>query len=125
MKKKRIIPVLLLRNGWLVQSRGFSRYQNLGNPTAAVKRLSEWGSDELIYLDISRTADLALRRDDLGHPARNTLQEIMADVAKVETFLMDDRKWAVVSFWYYAAGSPEPTPPQFSLALMDEQPYFE
>jgi imidazole glycerol-phosphate synthase subunit HisF len=86
VKKKRIIPVLLLRNGWLVQSRGFSRYQNLGNPTAAVKRLSEWGSDELIYLDISRTDDLALQRADLGQPTRSTIQEIMADVARV-TFM--------------------------------------
>jgi imidazoleglycerol phosphate synthase glutamine amidotransferase subunit HisH len=33
VKKKRLIPVLLLRNGSLVQSRGFKRYQNLGNPT--------------------------------------------------------------------------------------------
>ena len=28
--KKRLIPVLLLRNGWLVQSKGFKEYQNLG-----------------------------------------------------------------------------------------------
>ena len=54
MKKNRLIPVLLLKNGWLVQSKEFSRYQNLGNPTTAVKRISEWGSDELIYLDISK-----------------------------------------------------------------------
>ena len=54
MKKNRLIPVLLLKNGWLVQSKGFNRYQNLGNPTTAVKRISEWGSDELIYLDISK-----------------------------------------------------------------------
>lgn len=86
MKKKRIIPVLLLRNGWLVQSRGFSRYQNLGNPTAAVKRLSEWGSDELIYLDISRSDDLSLQRADLGQPARSSIAEIMEDVARV-TFM--------------------------------------
>jgi hypothetical protein len=42
MKKKRLIPVLLLRNGWLVQSKEFRCYQNIGNPTGSVKRFSEW-----------------------------------------------------------------------------------
>ena len=53
MKKLRLIPILLLRNGWLVQSKNFNEYKNLGNPVTAVKRLSEWAADELIYLDIS------------------------------------------------------------------------
>ena len=70
MKKNRLIPVLLLKNGWLVQSKGFRRYQNLGNPITAVSRLSEWASDELIYLDISRDENYDLRRADLGHPNR-------------------------------------------------------
>lgn len=83
MKKKRLIPVLLLRNGWLVQSKQFRRYQNLGNPVSAVKRLSEWASDELIYLDITRDESYDLRRDDLGHPNRHTIFEIIEDVSKV------------------------------------------
>jgi len=86
VKKKRLIPVLLLRDGRLVQSRGFKRYQNLGNPTSAVKRLSEWASDELIYLDISRDDELPRQRGDLGHPNRLSILEIIADVAKV-TFM--------------------------------------
>lgn len=86
MKKNRLIPVLLLRNGWLVQSKGFQRYQNLGNPVTAVRRLSEWASDELIYLDISRDETHDLRRDDLGHPNRHTFEEIIKDVAAV-TFM--------------------------------------
>ena len=83
MKKKRLIPVLLLRNGWLVQSKQFRRYQNLGNPVSAVKRLSEWASDELIYLDITRDDSYDLRRDDLGHPNRHSIFEIIEDVSKV------------------------------------------
>ena len=82
MKKKRLIPVLLLRNGWLVQSKQFRRYQNLGNPITAVKRLSEWASDELIYLDISTDENYDLRRDDLGTPNRHTIEEIIEDVSK-------------------------------------------
>lgn len=86
MKKKRLIPVLLLRNGWLVQSKGFSQYLNLGNPITAVKRLSEWASDELIYLDISKDDTYDLRRDDLGHPNRHTIFEILDDVSQ-NTFM--------------------------------------
>ena len=52
MKKNRMIPIVLLRNGWIVQSKNFSKYQNLGNPVTSVKRLSEWASDEIIYIDI-------------------------------------------------------------------------
>ena len=77
MKKKRLIPVLLLRNGWLVQSKGFSRYQNLGNPVAAVTRLSEWASDEIIYLDI--VASLYQRNLDFGL-LRNVTENIFIPV---------------------------------------------
>ncbi|MFH1148451.1 MAG: imidazole glycerol phosphate synthase cyclase subunit [Pseudomonadota bacterium] len=83
MKKKRLIPVLLLKNGWLVQSKGFARYQNLGNPIIAVKRLSEWASDEMIYLDISRDENYDMRRDDIGHPNRHSFLEIIEDVSKM------------------------------------------
>ena len=54
MKKKRVIPVMLMKNGFIVQSRNFKRHQNLGSPITAVKRLSEWSSDELIFLDITK-----------------------------------------------------------------------
>jgi len=86
MKKKRLIPVLLLKSGWLVQSRQFGRYQNLGNPVPAVRRLSEWGADELIYLDITTDKIYDTRRDDLAYQNRGTFLEIISDVSKV-TFM--------------------------------------
>jgi imidazole glycerol-phosphate synthase subunit HisF len=86
MKKNRLIPVLLLKDGWLVQSKGFSKYQNLGNPVTAVKRLSEWASDELIYLDISDGNSYDMRRDDQGYLNRNSFLDIIEDVSKV-TFM--------------------------------------
>jgi len=64
MIKKRIIPVVLLRHGQIVQSRRFSRYNVLGNPTAAVERISNWSSDELVYLDISDRDGLDFQEDD-------------------------------------------------------------
>ena len=42
-----------------------------------------------------------------------------------QEFDMDARKWGVVSFWYYAAGSPEPTPRQFTFQVLDEEPLFQ
>ena len=86
MKKNRLIPVLLLKDGWLVQSKGFSKYQNLGNPVTAVKRLSEWASDELIYLDISSGQNYDTRRNDQGYENRGSFLEIIEDVSKV-TFM--------------------------------------
>jgi len=86
MKKHRLIPILLLKNGWLVQSKGFCRYQNLGNPTTAVKRISEWSSDELIYLDISKNEEYDIRRNDQNYPNRKSFLEIIEDVSKV-TFM--------------------------------------
>ena len=86
MKKNRLIPVLLLKDGMLVQSNGFSKYRNLGNPVTAVKRLSEWAADELIYLDISKENNYDLRRDDIKHPNRNNILDIIEDVSKA-TFM--------------------------------------
>lgn len=53
MVKKRVIPVVLLRNGRIVQSRRFARYNIIGDPAPAVARISSWSSDELVYLDIT------------------------------------------------------------------------
>ena len=83
MKKKRLIPIVLLKNGWIVQSQEFRRYRNLGNPVASVKRLSEWCADEMIYLDISRTESYDLRRDDLRDGNRHSILEIIDDVSRV------------------------------------------
>jgi imidazole glycerol-phosphate synthase subunit HisF len=54
MLKKRIIPVLLLKDGYLVRSETFSLHQRTGNPYHQVERYNSWNVDELIYLDISR-----------------------------------------------------------------------
>lgn len=86
MKKRRLIPVLLLKNGWLVQSKGFKRHQNLGDPVTAVMRLSQWASDEIIYLDISRDSKYDRMRSDLNAENRKTFVEIVRDVSS-QTFM--------------------------------------
>jgi imidazole glycerol-phosphate synthase subunit HisF len=70
------------RNGVLVQSKGFKRYQVIGNPTTAVKRLSVWASDELIYLDISPVPKYDLKRDDLNHPNHSSLLDIIREISE-------------------------------------------
>jgi cyclase len=82
MKKKRVIPVLLLKNGFLVQSKGFGNYQNLGNPLQAVRRLSEWGSDEIIYLDISKNNQYDIKRNDLKYVNKSNYLDIIKEVSK-------------------------------------------
>ncbi len=83
MLKRRLIPVLFLKNGLIVRSEGFSYHQNLGNPLAEVKRYSDWNVDELIYIDISREKYYDLRRDDLRITGKSDLLGIIRDISRV------------------------------------------
>jgi cyclase len=65
MLKRRLIPVLYIKNGLIVRSEKFSYHQNLGNILSEAKRYTEWDVDELIYIDITRAGSHDLRRDDL------------------------------------------------------------
>ena len=80
--KRRIIPVILLRNGSIVQSRQFKRYQILGSPFAAVERLSSWCSDELIYLDISNQQFQESRQDLGGVPQVGDILEVITRMSE-------------------------------------------
>ena len=53
MLKKRIVAILVVKNGIVVQSRGFNSYMPVGKPAIAMEFLSDWGVDEIILLDIS------------------------------------------------------------------------
>lgn len=52
MLKKRVIPVLLLRNGRMVKGKQFRDYRDTGNPATAVRIYSAQDADELVFLDI-------------------------------------------------------------------------
>jgi imidazole glycerol-phosphate synthase subunit HisF len=64
MLKRRLIPVLLLKNGFLVRSYKFTRHQSIGNPVLQAERYNDWNVDELIYIDITRDDRYDLRRSD-------------------------------------------------------------
>ena len=69
MLKHRLIPVLFLKDGFLVRSESFRIHQNLGNPIAQVERYNAWDVDELIYIDISESDSYSTKRTDIGEKA--------------------------------------------------------
>lgn len=64
MVKTRLIPVLFISNGLIVRSEDYSYHQIIGNVVNEAHRYNEWNVDELIYIDISRSAEYDSRRDD-------------------------------------------------------------
>jgi cyclase len=82
MKKKRIIPIVLFRDGFVVQSKTFSEYRNLGNPYDSVRRLSEWGADEVCFIDIGTGGGGKLQRTDLGRVVIPTYLEVLEKLSE-------------------------------------------
>jgi imidazole glycerol-phosphate synthase subunit HisF len=64
MLRKRLIPVLLLKNGQLIRSEGFTFHTVIGNPIHEVERYNHWSVDEIIYLDITEDERYDIGRDD-------------------------------------------------------------
>lgn len=81
MKKKRIIPIVLFRDGFVVQSKTFSEYRNLGNPYDSIRRLSEWGADEVSFIDIGARKYSTLQRNDLGRQVNSTYLDVLENVS--------------------------------------------
>ena len=52
MLKKRLIPVLLLKNGRMIKTIQFDKYRDVGNPITAAKIYDAQLADELVFLDI-------------------------------------------------------------------------
>jgi len=55
MIQKRLIGVVTVRDGWAVQSFGYSRYLPLGRPEILVENLDRWGADEILVQVIDRS----------------------------------------------------------------------
>lgn len=81
MKKKRLIPVVLYKDGFIVQGRQFKEYLNIGNATDSIKRYSEWAADELIYLNIGENKN-DMRREDANFENRQDFLDIIKIVCK-------------------------------------------
>tara|TARA_B100001248_G_scaffold260676_1_gene249570 strand:- start:1808 stop:3853 length:2046 start_codon:yes stop_codon:yes gene_type:complete len=72
MHYKRLIPIVLLKDGLLVRSQLFKYHQAIGDPIPTIKRLSDWSVDELILLNIGHSNILDSRRDDKWHNIGNS-----------------------------------------------------
>ena len=82
MLKRRLIPVLFLRNGLMVRSEGFSVYNIFGHPVSLVSRLNEWDVDEIMIIDISDEPNsFTVSRDDHKLKGARTLYQFAANVA--------------------------------------------
>lgn len=66
MVKKRLIPVLLLREGMLVKSIAFKDYRPVGNPLVAIDYFNTWEVDEIVFLDILPGKEYMIARKDIN-----------------------------------------------------------
>lgn len=82
MLKNRLIPVLFLKNGFLVRSEKFHIHQIIGNPVAQVERYNTWDVDELIYIDITPDDRYDRMRDDMRIENPNNILDILTMIAK-------------------------------------------
>lgn len=69
---KRIIPCLDVKDGQTVKGVNFENLRNAGDPVELARRYSEEGADELVFLDITASAE-----------GRNTFTKMVERVAKV------------------------------------------
>ena len=56
MLKNRIIGLVIVKNGIVVQSKKFRQYLPVGDPKITLEYFDKWGIDEIILLDISATS---------------------------------------------------------------------
>lgn len=56
MPSKRILAAIVVKDGWAVQSFGFTRYLPVGRPEVAARFFSSWGADEILLFDIDASA---------------------------------------------------------------------
>jgi cyclase len=66
MKKHRMIPLILVKNGQVVQSRLFSAHRPLGLLNGTLERYESWEADEVVIINISSGEQLKLGRQDLA-----------------------------------------------------------
>lgn len=86
MLKKRLIPVLFIKNGLIVRSETFDSHKIIGNVVNEVRRYNQWDIDELIYIDISREKHYDSRRDDHKIQRVNSVDDIL-DLVSKECFM--------------------------------------
>ena len=80
-KKARVIAVILLKNGNVVQSKLFKQHKVVGDPYVILDRLTSWNADEVIYINI-RPQNKVLQRQDKETKYSDSFEQIIEKAAK-------------------------------------------
>ncbi|WP_419813311.1 HisA/HisF-related TIM barrel protein [Bacterioplanoides sp.] len=67
MLRKRIIGVVTIRQGLVVQSFGYRKYLPVGDPLCVVENLDRWGVDEILLQVIDRNGTHGMQGQVQGH----------------------------------------------------------
>jgi imidazole glycerol-phosphate synthase subunit HisF len=82
MYKRRLIPVLFLKDGWMVRSQNFDFHQHIGDPIHHVRRMVQWDVDELIVIDIDDSDEPSSHsRADYRHQPVSSVTEFINLIA--------------------------------------------
>jgi imidazole glycerol-phosphate synthase subunit HisF len=82
MLKRRLIPVLFLKNGWMVRSESFKLHQFIGSPVVHVERMVQWDVDELIVINIGNSDDADFNHNRSDYPG-NGITDVLTFVATI------------------------------------------
>ena len=77
MNKIRLIPVIFIKNGFIVRSENFNEHKKIGNVVNEIRRYNEWDIDELFFIDISRERYHDSMRTDHKIQRVNSIDEIL------------------------------------------------
>lgn len=80
-KKKRLVAIILFKNGNVVQSKLFKQHKVVGDPYIIIDRLSSWNADEVIYLNI-RPRETNLVRQDKNFKYNYSFDKIISEIGK-------------------------------------------
>ena len=82
MHKKRLIPILFLKDGYFIRSQNFKIHRPIGDTILHVKRLVDWNIDELIILDIdTKNTSFTHNRQDYKNKPVYNLKEFINLIA--------------------------------------------
>lgn len=81
MNKIRLIPVIFIKNGFIVRSEKFIQHKKIGNVVNQIRRYNQWDVDELIFIDISREKFHDSMRTDHKIERVNSIDQILNSVS--------------------------------------------
>ena len=81
-KKTRIIPVILIKDGYVVLSKKFKRHQIVGLADTILKRFANWNVDEVIILNISKNNHFINNRTDLKSSFNKDFFSLVSQISK-------------------------------------------